>query len=299
VHRDVKPSNILVDASGRVVLLDFGLVADSDQAPGLDEPDVVGTAAYMAPEQALGKPVGPEADWYAVAFVWNAAQTQAVADQSSSLNLMCEWAWRVGIQPLLRHIGPRDAERPLHLVLVPTGPYGLIPWHAAFEGTGETRRYALQSVVFSYALSAERFCASARQKKRELQLTVFKSAAPTSLRSSKFRARIISQLLRSQTKIRFRSPAISRRTSPLSKLPTPVRRASSTSFTARSHLIAPLRAKSLGRKCRKLPRDVTVRPAPISRIRRITRFQPKSPQRCGERLRKMARGSRQPYFRSG
>jgi serine/threonine protein kinase len=66
IHRDIKPSNLLVEPDGRVVVLDFGVIADAREAP--DE-GIVGTAAYMAPEQALGDRVGPAADWYAVGAV--------------------------------------------------------------------------------------------------------------------------------------------------------------------------------------------------------------------------------------
>jgi len=69
VHRDVKPGNVLVSRQDqRVVLADFGLatprpeLADHDSFEGFP----VGSVPYMAPEQAAGQAVGPEADLYAV-----------------------------------------------------------------------------------------------------------------------------------------------------------------------------------------------------------------------------------------
>ena len=65
VHRDIKPSNLRVDLEGRLVLLDFGLVADVAAGKEGSDAQVVGTVAYMAPEQASTRRIGPEADWYA------------------------------------------------------------------------------------------------------------------------------------------------------------------------------------------------------------------------------------------
>jgi eukaryotic-like serine/threonine-protein kinase len=71
LHRDLKPSNVLITREGRVVVLDFGLVQDDSRSSeaadtSLDDNLVVGTPAYMAPEQAAGKRATPATDWYAV-----------------------------------------------------------------------------------------------------------------------------------------------------------------------------------------------------------------------------------------
>jgi hypothetical protein len=56
VHRDVKPSNIILDADGRPHVTDFGLAKrDADDAAMTPEGDVLGTPAYMSPEQARGE----------------------------------------------------------------------------------------------------------------------------------------------------------------------------------------------------------------------------------------------------
>jgi len=70
VHRDIKPQNVVVAPEGefRAKLMDFGVARLSD-ATALTVPgDVVGTLAYMSPEQAEGQAAGPEADVYSLAL---------------------------------------------------------------------------------------------------------------------------------------------------------------------------------------------------------------------------------------
>jgi serine/threonine protein kinase len=73
VHRDVKPENVLVaptgDGAARVVLTDFG-VADVVGLPPIAPPGaLVGSPAYMSPEQARGEPVGPATDQWALGLL--------------------------------------------------------------------------------------------------------------------------------------------------------------------------------------------------------------------------------------
>ncbi|MFT7841728.1 protein kinase [Saccharothrix sp. BKS2] len=69
VHRDVKPSNVLVDTAGTAYLADFGLARLVDATRLTRADQIVGTAAYLAPEQVRGGPTGPAADVYALGLV--------------------------------------------------------------------------------------------------------------------------------------------------------------------------------------------------------------------------------------
>jgi len=69
VHRDVKPGNLLVRPDGVVKVTDFGIARVVDAAPVTQTGMVVGTAAYLSPEQAAGRPITPASDIYSLGVV--------------------------------------------------------------------------------------------------------------------------------------------------------------------------------------------------------------------------------------
>lgn len=90
VHRDLKPANVLVEDSGRVVILDFGLITESRRPRTMASGDIVGTAAYMAPEQAASAPVTPAIDWYAIGIMLYEALAEKLPFQGSPLALLMQ-----------------------------------------------------------------------------------------------------------------------------------------------------------------------------------------------------------------
>lgn len=93
VHRDLKPSNVMVRPSGQPVLMDFGIVSRVEGPAGREVVDVgqhlVGTTAYMAPEQFLGERVDARADLYALGcMLFEAFAGRTPFEARSSLELV-------------------------------------------------------------------------------------------------------------------------------------------------------------------------------------------------------------------
>ena len=84
VHRDVKPSNILLCRDGRVKIADFGIAKADDVTELTSQGTLVGTATYLAPEQLLGEPVDGRTDLYSLGIVLYECLTGRVPFQGDS-----------------------------------------------------------------------------------------------------------------------------------------------------------------------------------------------------------------------
>ncbi|MFF9089196.1 CHAT domain-containing protein [Streptomyces sp. NPDC014991] len=89
-----------------------------------------------------------------------ASREAAETEWRKALGELCDWAWPAAVGPVLESLEPLG--RPPRIVLIPCGPLGVVPWHAAREHIPlGGHRYACQDAVFSYAPSGAQFLRAA------------------------------------------------------------------------------------------------------------------------------------------
>ena len=104
VHRDVKPANIMVDRRGNVVVMDFGIAKAADDAHLTRTGLVIGTPAYMSPEQCLAQGVAPASDQYSLGVVAYELLTGRTPFRGSALEM--QWAHATAGPPTVRSLRP-------------------------------------------------------------------------------------------------------------------------------------------------------------------------------------------------
>jgi beta-lactam-binding protein with PASTA domain len=112
VHRDIKPHNVVVAPDGRLKVTDFG-IARSGSSQMTEAGSIIGTAQYLSPEQAQGKPVHPSSDLYSVGVVLYEMLTGTVPFTGDT-----------ALEIAMKHLNtapdpPSEEKRPLELGEVP------------------------------------------------------------------------------------------------------------------------------------------------------------------------------------
>jgi eukaryotic-like serine/threonine-protein kinase len=102
IHRDVKPGNLLVSEAEVVKLADFGIARATDQSSITQVGSVLGTAAYLAPEQARGEEAGPRADIYSLGVVAYQLMSGRLPYEAASLSELALKQQREAPMPLDR-----------------------------------------------------------------------------------------------------------------------------------------------------------------------------------------------------
>ncbi len=108
IHRDLKPSNVLISRENRLVILDFGLVTDVSDTGSKRSISVVGTPAYMSPEQGAGHSVSPATDWYSLGVMLFEALTGRWPFTGSFVEMI--WDKRHAEAPAPRDVSPMAPE---------------------------------------------------------------------------------------------------------------------------------------------------------------------------------------------
>jgi serine/threonine-protein kinase len=177
VHRDVKPGNLLIsNETGALKLADFGIAKAAEQTRVTQVGSVLGTAAYLSPEQAQGKEAGPASDIYSLGVCAYQLLTGRLPYDYSSLTELALKQQNEGFEPIRRFRPevPQELDRAILICLSrdPDSRYGsalelaeALEAGVAGELTGITRRLetriasnsedATQALARTQAISAQ------------------------------------------------------------------------------------------------------------------------------------------------
>lgn len=122
IHRDVKPGNLLIaEASGITKLADFGIAKAAEQTRITQVGSVLGTAAYLSPEQAHGEEAGPRSDIYSLGVCAYQFLTGQLPHQYGSLTELAMKQQQERVEPITRFRDdvPEALDRAIRVALEP------------------------------------------------------------------------------------------------------------------------------------------------------------------------------------
>jgi serine/threonine protein kinase len=181
VHRDISPGNVMIDAEGRVKIVDFGIARASNRMAKTEAGNVKGKFRYMAPEQIKGLSVGPYTDVYSTAvLLWELLAGRRIYDEVNVGQLMIKVA---------------NAEIPRLSEARPNMPASLVQVFSKATALEPADRYAsarafadaLDRVLFEY--DAER----CRNELKDLVLSARASDRQRGLERAMMRARFAAE----------------------------------------------------------------------------------------------------------
>jgi serine/threonine protein kinase len=119
VHRDVKPGNLLVGENGFTKLADFGIAKAAEQTRITQVGSVLGTAAYLSPEQARGEEAGPPSDIYSLGVCAYQFLAGHLPHEYNSLTELALKQQQEGVEPITasRPEVPRELDQAIRLAL--------------------------------------------------------------------------------------------------------------------------------------------------------------------------------------
>jgi beta-lactam-binding protein with PASTA domain/predicted Ser/Thr protein kinase len=158
IHRDIKPQNIIIDNEGRVKVTDFGIARAGSASTMTEAGSILGTAHYLSPEQAQGKPVEAASDLYSLGVVmYEMATGRLPFDGDNPVSIAMQHVHEQPVPP--RGIVPDIPENLEAVILrslgkLPTTRY--LTAHAMLDDLRRVQHGELVSAPAAYAEEATR-----------------------------------------------------------------------------------------------------------------------------------------------